>query len=180
MFLSSDQLPDLLVEYADVVKLAVFAHTHMDEIRLLHSVRDETAKTSVRAVAVKMIPSISPVHGNKPTFTVASINPTSAIMQDYTVVSASNMTGDDAKWTPAYNYARAYQQTEFSPAAIETMIDGFRRDNIAVLPASENYLRNYFPGDKSAALSPFWMQYTCALGNYTAEGFSACVCHTGN
>jgi len=177
MFLSSDRLPDLLVQYADVIKLAVFAHTHMDEIRLL---RSEHEGTAARAVAVKMIPSISPVHGNKPSFTVASINPSSASMQDYSVITASNLTGADTRWTPEYNFAGAYHQADFSPAALKTMIDAFRSDNIAVLPESEKFLRNYFPGDKSAALSPFWMQYTCALGNYTAKGFADCVCHTGN
>ena len=179
MFLSSDRLSDLLVEYNDVVKLAVFAHTHMDEVRLLHSQRVGAAAPT-EAVAVKMIPSLSPVHGNRPSFTVASINPSSAGMQDYSVMTASNLTGDNTKWTPEYNYARTYHQADFSPAALKNMIDAFRTDRIAVLPESASYLRNYFPGNMSAQLSPFWMQYTCALGNYTAKGFAACVCHTGN
>ena len=101
-------------------------------------------------------------------------------MQDYSVITASNLTGADTRWTPEYNFAGAYHQADFSPAALKTMIDAFRSDNIAVLPESEKFLRNYFPGDKSAALRPFWMQYTCALGNYTAKGFADCVCHTGN
>ena len=180
MFLSSDHLPDLLVEYGDVVKLAVFAHTHMDEVRLLRSQPGGDATTYGGAVAVKMIPSISPVHGNRPSFTVASINPSLATMQDYSVIAASSPNGADTKWSLEYNYARAYHQSEFSPAALKTMIGAFRTDNIAVLPESTNYLRNYFPGDKSAALSPFWMQYNCALDNYTGKGFAACVCRTGN
>ncbi len=35
MFLASEKLADLLTEYGDVVELAIFAHTHMDEMRLL-------------------------------------------------------------------------------------------------------------------------------------------------
>jgi sphingomyelin phosphodiesterase acid-like 3 len=35
MFLSSDALPSLLAEFGDVIQLAIFAHTHMDEMRLL-------------------------------------------------------------------------------------------------------------------------------------------------
>ena len=176
MFLTSDEIPELLVEYADVVKLGIFAHTHMDEFRLL---RPE-AKGALGGVPVKMIPSVSPVHGNNPSFTVASINPSSASMQDYTVVTASNLTGIETKWTPEYNYASAYHQTEFSPFALNAMIDKFRADNKSALPESENYLRNYFPGDRAALLRPFWMQYTCALKNYTARGYAACVCNSGN
>jgi sphingomyelin phosphodiesterase acid-like 3 len=176
MFLSSDKIPDLMVEYSDVVKLGVFAHTHMDEIRLL---RPE-AKGATGAVAVKMIPSVSPVHGNNPSFTIASINPVSASMLDYTVVTASNLTGIDTKWTTEYNYASAYHQTDFSPAALNSMIDKFHSDNSSALPESQNYLRSYFPGNRAALLSPFWMQYTCALNNYTGKGYAACVCRTGN
>jgi sphingomyelin phosphodiesterase acid-like 3 len=35
MFLSSDELASLLIEFADVVRLGIFAHSHMDEMRLL-------------------------------------------------------------------------------------------------------------------------------------------------
>ena len=35
MYLSSEALPDAVARYGDVVRLAVFGHTHMDEVRLL-------------------------------------------------------------------------------------------------------------------------------------------------
>jgi len=174
-FMSSEKIADLLVEYAAVVKLAIFAHTHMDELRLLQPGANRTV-----GVAVKMVPSVSPVHGNNPSVTIATINPSSAVMQDYTVITASNLTGIDTKWATEYNYARAYHQTEFSSAALSALIAKFRSDNISVLPESASYLRNYFPGNRSAELSPFWMQYTCALNNYTDKGYAACVCRTGN
>jgi len=34
MYLRSERLADVLEEYGDVVKLAIFAHTHMDEVRV--------------------------------------------------------------------------------------------------------------------------------------------------
>jgi sphingomyelin phosphodiesterase acid-like 3 len=179
MFLSSSEMPDLLVEYADVVKLGIFAHTHMDEVRLLTPHVDNETATTPPSVAIKMIPSISPVHENAPSFTVATINPETAAMQDYTVIAASNETGEAANWTPEYSFDRTYHQTEVSPAALKSMIDKFRTDNLAVLPESESYLRSYYVGDRSAQLSPFWPQYVCALSNYTGKAYAACVCRTG-
>jgi hypothetical protein len=41
---------------------------------------------------------------------------------------------------------------------------------------SEAYIRNYFVGDLSLAISPFWPQYACALDNHTAKAYAACVC----
>ena len=40
MFLSSEALPEVLAGYGDVVQLAIFAHTHMDEVRLLIPAND--------------------------------------------------------------------------------------------------------------------------------------------
>ena len=180
MFLSSTTIPDLMAEYSDVVKLGIFGHTHMDEDRLLERGGGSGHSTADSGVAVKVIPSITPVHGNKPSFTVASVSPTAASIKDYTVIEASNLTGDDTKWEPEYNFAKAYRQPEFSPASLKVLFDKFKSDNVAVLPESETYLRSYFAGDHAAQLIPFWMQYTCALNNYTGKGYAACVCHTGN
>ena len=180
MFLSSTRIPDLMAEYADVVKLGIFGHTHMDEDRLLERGGGSGRATADSGVAIKVIPSITPVHGNNPSFTIASVNPTAASIKDYTVIEASNLTGDDTKWEPEYNFAKAYRRPEFSPASLKVMIDLFKSDKVAVLPESETYLRSYFVGDRSVQLVPFWMQYTCALNNYTGKGYAACVCHTGN
>ena len=97
MFLSSTAIPDLMAEYADVVKLGIFGHTHMDEDRLLERGGGLGHATADSGVAVKVIPSITPVHGNKPSFTVASVSPTAASIKDYSVIEASNLTGDDTK-----------------------------------------------------------------------------------
>jgi Predicted phosphohydrolases len=179
MFLTSSELPDLLVEYADVIKLGIFAHTHMDEFRLLGPSMFDEAAAARPSVAIKMIPSISPVHDNKPSFTVATINPETAALQDYTVIAASNETGEDAKWMPEYSFDRTYRQAKFSPAALKSLIDKFHSDNLAILPESESYLRNYYVGDRSAQLAPFWSPYVCALNHYKAQEYAACVCRTG-
>jgi hypothetical protein len=104
----------------------------------------------------------------------------SAGIQDYTVIVSSNQTGNDAKWTPEYSFDRTYRQTDFSAKVLNTMIDKFRTDNVALLPESEKYLQNYYAGDRAAALSPFWRQYVCVLNNYTAKAYAACICRTGN
>ena len=35
MFLSSEALAETMARFGDVIRLAIFAHTHMDEVRLL-------------------------------------------------------------------------------------------------------------------------------------------------
>jgi sphingomyelin phosphodiesterase acid-like 3 len=179
MFLSSDKMADLMVEYADVVRLGIFAHTHMDEMRLLTAEGADAKIAAGHRVAVKMIPSISPVDGNNPSFTVARVNPSSETVEDYNVIAASNQTGIAAKWAGEYDFVQTYHEAEFSPSAVEGLIHKFKVDRLANTAVSESYLRSYFVGDRSAALTPFWPQYVCALNNYTAKGYAACVCSTG-
>lgn len=177
-FLSSDKLADLLVEYADVVRLGIFAHTHMDEMRLLRAEGSEPQAADEHRVAIKMVSSISPVDGNRPSFTVARVNPFTAVLQDYEVIAASNQTGIAATWTTEYDYAQAYHEAQFSSSTVEALIGEFKSDPGAKTDVSKAYIRNYFVGDRSFLLSPFWPQYACALDHHTAKGYASCVCST--
>ncbi len=176
MFLSSGALADTLAEFGDVVRLAIFAHTHMDELRLL-----EPAKSGVDrgAVAVKLVASISPVDGNNPSFTVAQVDAATADLVDYQVFAASNQTGDDTAWSEEYDYAQAYREPSFSASSVANLISRFQADPQARTKASQSYLRDYFVGDRSAVLKPFWPEYVCALENRTAASYRACACRKG-
>ncbi len=178
-FLSSDKMADLLIEYADVIRLGISAHTHMDEMRLLRSEGSEPQAAGEHRVAIKIVPSISPVDGNRPSFTVARVNTFTAVLQDYEVIAASNQTGIAATWTAEYDYAQAYHEAQFSPSTVEALIGEFKSDRGAKTDVSKAYIRNYFVGDRSFLLSPFWPQYACALDNHTAKGYASCVCSTG-
>lgn len=172
MFLASDELGDTLVENADVIRLGLFAHTHMDELRLLES----DGSTKGGAVAIKMVSSISPVNGNSPSFTVAKIDTASATLADYQVFAASNLTGGDASWSKEYDYAQTYRKTAFTAATVKTLIGEFRDDPDAKTDASRAYIDNFFVGDHSSLIKPLWTEYVCALSHYKVEEFDRCVC----
>ena len=173
MFLSSDDLPKALVPYGDVISLVIFAHTHMDELRLLTS---GSAEHADRSVPVKLVPSISPIDGNNPSFTIARVDPKTATLIDYQVIAASNQTGVDTQWSEEYDYAKAYSQPSFSATSVAALIGEFRADATGKSSASQAYIRNYFVGDRSSEIAPFWHFATCGLSNMTAEGFRACAC----
>jgi sphingomyelin phosphodiesterase acid-like 3 len=177
-FLSSDKMADLLVNYADVVRLGIFGHTHMDEMRLLEREGGEPEAAGSHGTAIKMISSISPVDGNNPSFTVGRVSPTSAMLEDYEVFAASNQTGIATTWATEYDFANTYHEPEFSSATVKKLTDEFRTDHGANTAASQAYIRDYFVGDMSRALNPFWPEYVCALDNHTAKGFAACLCST--
>jgi sphingomyelin phosphodiesterase acid-like 3 len=177
MFLASESLAELLARNADVVRLALFGHTHTDEMRLLTADNGPQALiTAISGVPVKIVASISPVNGNRPTFTLASIDPATATLADYTVFMASNLTGVAAKWAPEYTYSTTYHQRAFDAASLATLIHGFQSDPSAKSPASQATLRNYFPGDISRAIQFAWPRYACTLEHDSARSFAACAC----
>jgi sphingomyelin phosphodiesterase acid-like 3 len=175
MFLSSGDLPELLSGYGDVIQLALFAHTHMDEMRLLRP-ENVAASSAALGVAVKLVPSISPINGNAPSFTVASIEKTTAALADYRVFVASDASGGDATWQEEYDYDKTYHQAEFSAVALNSLIKGFQADSDSTTDPSEAYLRNYFVRDRSLELKLFWPQYVCALTGYDVATYKGCVC----
>ena len=174
MFLSSEELADALVDFSDVVQLAIFAHTHMDEMRILKN--DSQSPASGKSVAAKMVPSISPINGNSPSFTVAEIDPSSAALKDYRVFAASNLTGINTQWKEEYDYARSFNETAFSSSSVNKLIAGFAADDSAKTPASQHYIEGFSAGSPSPVLLMFWPQYVCTLSNHTAQAFKACVC----
>jgi sphingomyelin phosphodiesterase acid-like 3 len=177
-FLSSEKMADLMIESADVIHLGIFGHTHMDEMRLLETAEAGAQSAATHRVAVKLVPSISPVDGNKPAFTIARINQSSANLQDYEVFEASDRTGIGTSWVSEYDFARTYHQAEFSPSTLKHLVDEFNTDHFASQPESVAYVHNYYVGDRSPELSPFWPEYVCAMGNHAAKSFAACVCST--
>ena len=175
MFLGSEKMADVMGEYADVIRLGVFGHTHMDEMRLFGKDGSGTAGK----VAIKMVSSISPVDGNNPSFTVARVNPATGRMMDYEVIAASNKTGVDTVWSKEYSFGETFHEAEFSPRAVGSLLEEFAGDPDARSDMSRAYLTDYFVGDKSMLLKSLWPQYVCAQRNHTEKGFAACVCPAG-
>jgi sphingomyelin phosphodiesterase acid-like 3 len=183
MFLSSEALPEAMAGFGDVIQLAIFAHTHMDEVRLLSPSNLDPAKRDAaeRGVAVKMVSSISPIDGNNSSFTVAQIDPATATMQDYRVFAASNQTGPDktgidTTWTEEYDFAQTYKEPEVSAATLGSLIAGFEADPNAQTSASQSYIHSYGTGMGATELQLFWPQYVCTLKNDEAAAFQSCVC----
>jgi sphingomyelin phosphodiesterase acid-like 3 len=185
MFLGSEKLEEVLAANAGAVRLALFGHTHSDEMRLLtpepaastqRTTNNVERTTTPVGVPLKIVASITPVNGNNPSFTLAKIDPATATLIDYTVVEASNQTGIDTAWSPEYTYSAVYRQPAFDSAALTTLIAGFQADPAAKSAASQAYLHSYFPGGALPILALAWPQYACSMNHDSAAAFTTCSC----
>jgi len=171
MFLDSTAMADVIEEFPDVIKLVVLAHTHMDEMRLMHG------------VPVKLVPSISPVDGNNPAFTVAMVDAPTATIKDYSVYAASNQTGVGTVWSKEYTYSTAYAEPDFSGESVKKLIAEFAADKAGKSDVSKAYEGSFFVGDpgvsanaKATAMQMVWPGYVCSMTEMNEAGFKACVC----
>jgi sphingomyelin phosphodiesterase acid-like 3 len=167
-YLASDELAAALTSHADIVRLALFGHTHLDELHLLGS--------KEAGVPMKVVASISNVDGNTPSFTVGKVAPASATLVDYTVYEASNATGVGTTWAREYGFDETYHETSFSPKALSDVIGRFRADGAGDSAESKAYQTHFFKGHAPMELGPLWEGYVCSLDHPTADGYKACIC----
>jgi len=179
MFLASDALASTLAEFPDVIRLALFGHTHMDEFRAI--------TTPTGTIPAKLVPSITPVNGNNPAFTLAAIEPSTATLQDYTVYSASNQTGIDTTWNEEYRFSTTYHLPDLSGPSLAKLTDSFVSDKSGTSAASKAYQQFFYVGDpaasngmgasaKAAAMQIVWPIYACAITHADTPGFRTCAC----
>jgi len=181
LFLNSSALGDALAEYAATISLGLFGHTHMDEMKLLHA-------GSGLGVPIKLVPSITPVNGNYPAFTVAKVDPRTATLIDYTVYSASNKTGISTIWSKEYTYSSTYKQPDFSAPSVSKLMVDFTADKGGSSEASKNYQNFYLVGGpsevgisanlKAAAMQLIWHGYACSMTEMDTTTFRTCACPT--
>ncbi len=176
-FLADDKLASLLAANADIIRLALFGHSHTDEFRLLKPPNTSTAQPP--GVPVKILPSISPVFAELPSFTLAKIDARTATLKDYTVVLASNSTGIGTTWSKSYTFSDTYHQAAFDSAALTQLTTEFQLDPTAAKPESQAYqreYRHYFADDQSNRIATYWPPAACAIDHISAASFTNCAC----
>jgi sphingomyelin phosphodiesterase acid-like 3 len=171
MFLSSEALGDTIAEFSGIVRLAIFAHTHMDEIKSIQGADG--------AVPVKIVPSISPINGNEPAFVVAQVAPDTATLKDYEVYSASSAQG--TSWGREYRYSAVYGLPDFSAASVKQLTSQLIDDKSGEEETSRAYERYFLTGGGTFAalgLQRLWPEYSCSLRERDPAAFHQCVCPT--
>lgn len=174
-YLSDTKLADLLEANAGELRLALFGHTHMDEVALLGSASS--------GVPIKIVASVTPVSGNTPSFTLAEVNPATAILRDYSVFTASSKTGMDTKWNFEYRYSESYHEPDFTAKSLTELIARFSADSAGNTRESRAYIDHFgkglsieFMGVSIPALTPVWSGYSCGFAHNSPQSFKDCVC----
>jgi sphingomyelin phosphodiesterase acid-like 3 len=194
MFLATDAFATTLADFPDIIRLVLLGHTHMDEFRVYKSNAAAGATSRDDTIPAKLVPSITPVNGNNPAFTLAAVEPATATLKDYTVFAASNPTGGadrwshaDTHWAEEYRYSTTYHLPDLSGPSLARLTTAFLADKSSATAASQSYQRFFYVGEpdavkslsaslKAAAMQIVWPAYACAITEPSAAAFRTCAC----
>jgi sphingomyelin phosphodiesterase acid-like 3 len=149
----------------------------MDEMRLYSS--------KSGAIPARLTPSITPVDGNNPSFTIGTVDPKKAELLDYTVYAASNQTGLGTTWSEEYEFGKTYGYSSFSASALSDLTKEFIADTSGTSKNSQSYQNYYFVAPnagllvgiaKSAQWSTLWPMYPCSMTEFHKKDYMACTC----
>ena len=127
-------------------------------------------------VAVKGVASVSPVDGNRPSFTVARLDAEASGIEDYAVYVAPNKAGTGGAWAQEYSFRETYGKTAYSAAALKEIVKGFESDAAGSAKASTSY-EEFF--DAKFPISPLllaWPLYACGIEHYDEASLKSCAC----
>jgi sphingomyelin phosphodiesterase acid-like 3 len=189
-FLSTDAFATTLADFPDVIRLVLLGHTHMDEFRVYKEAAGANAAAGTTTpdgiIPAKLVPSITPVNGNNPAFTLAAVEPSTATLKDYAVFAASNQTGISTTWAEEYRYSTTYHLPDLSGRSLARLTTAFLADKSSATAASQAYQRFFYVGEpgagglsaslKAAVMQIVWPAYACAITEPSAAGFRNCVC----
>lgn len=182
--LADDALADTLMDFADVVRLGLFGHTHMDELRLLRRPAGKNADgvdILAGTVPIKIVPSVTSFYGNHPAFLVAAIDPHTLLLRDWRAVVSPDAGGSASPWPASYRFTAAYGLPDFSAASAAALADGFTADTAGTAPRSAFFREHFYAGGMglyALGLQQIWPAYACAVREIRPDNFHQCLCPT--
>ena len=166
-YMPTERLDEILEKNADVIKLAVFGHTHVDELKLVEG-------PNRTAFPLKITPALTTIGGNLPSFTVARIDVDEAQIADYTVISAPEKEGHT--WGKEYTFSEAYGYKGLTAESIRSLIADLRKDPDLQNKKSQDYVLNWSVGALRNQVQPAWLGYVCGMDKLNPAAYKQCVC----
>jgi sphingomyelin phosphodiesterase acid-like 3 len=161
---NQDRLAGALLEYADITKLAIFGHTHLDQIQLLDG--------SSGAIPVKIVRAF-------PAYTIAWVDPLKAELFDYALMRPAEMKA--VKWSKEYNFLTEYGYEGYTSKNLQALIAQFGVDSKGASQLSQHYMFHLSGGTQEHVqeLQRTWPATVCQMGNVDAAEYKQCVCRSG-
>ncbi len=157
--------------YKDQLRLGFAGHTHMDDFRVI------TDASGAPLMATRITPSLTPLFGNNPAFTVMLYSRTDASVTDYATFYLANLAKVGPRtapeWKLGYTFKDAYQLPGYDAASLAVLSKRIRADE----SVRATFMRYYaVESGRSSMNSSNWTAYACAQTAMMPDAFQACAC----
>lgn len=165
----AERFAALLARFGDTITASFSGHTHHDDYRLLRQ------PDGTLAGVEKIVPAISPVFGQNPSFHVFTYDRASGRPVDFETRYLANLgeapTAATARWQAEYRFTTAYGLGPYGPETVERLWRGLSAGG----PAATTYRRLYDVGHRGLGADEA-RAYACAIGHVEAAAFTTCFC----
>ncbi|HWE73461.1 MAG TPA: metallophosphoesterase [Stellaceae bacterium] len=164
------ELHALMERYRDTIAANIAGHLHTDAFRILRS--------GNRAFGfVMIVPAISPIFGQNPSFRRFTLNDNGAISNVNTYYLANlgdAVAGATPQWRAESSFERTWNLSPFDTANLETLYHRLDRSE----PAQRRWVQAYgVQGPASAAVTlQNFSVYRCSVGSDQSGDFARCLC----
>ncbi len=159
----STEFSALMNTYSDVVQLAFAGHIHMDDFRV--------SVAGPPSLPLRITPSVSPIFKNNPAFSVMTYDLATASVSDITTFFIP-LSSQSPSWSTEYEFSSAYGVSSFSAANLSTVAAAIRSGG----GARTTFEKDFAVSTPSPITPSNFFFYSCAQTNFTAAGYSSCVC----
>jgi sphingomyelin phosphodiesterase acid-like 3 len=162
------QLYALFAQYRDILTFGIFAHEHYDDFRVA---RDSSGKL---IFGMKLVPSITPLHGNNPAFVQFTYDASAGAVTNastwYLTNTSTASTKSPGVWALEYDFDGTYGQTAMDSNGVANAVTA-----IMTQSSAQAAFTRYYPSASAAYEFSTFSTYGCALGNLTMADYNACA-----
>jgi sphingomyelin phosphodiesterase acid-like 3 len=154
------------LDSGSTVVMSIAGHTHMDSFRTIGP------DASTLRAPMLVVPSVSPIFGNAPAFTVLEVDDTSAQVEDEQVYILTKSSADDWRWHREYDFDSVYGHGPIDAADLWRVQQAIFDDE----RVRRRFEEDYQSGDGIAPITDTtWRAYWCANVALTVTEYTACA-----
>jgi len=159
------QFLDLMSTYGSIVQIALAGHTHMDDFRVL------SPGGSAAPVAFRITPSISPIFGNNPGFSLLQYQVSTGEVTDIATYYLNLAGGrSDPEWALEYRFSNAYGYN-FSTENLQSLATAIHSD-----PSIRHLFAGFYATCARSPIEPDnWQFYACSETHFTSSDYAGCL-----
>jgi hypothetical protein len=157
---------ELIRKYGDTIQIALAGHTHMDDFRVL----GDTGSAS--PIIFRITPSISPIFGNNPAFSVLNYDATSGNFSDIATYYLNLADGrSNPQWDLEYRFPSAYGYSSLNATNMVGLAARIHDDP----KVRQTFAKYYAVSASSPITSTNWLFFSCAETIFTFTDYGRCT-----